>query len=415
MKTFKIFANLAFATLAVAGLVISLFTLYYYFFNKDITIGTNYITTVQTGEVINEEELTDEEIEEYNEAYFMELNYFSNDLENGIELQELKLNFASDFQLSDYFATGMQHIGDYEHTEQKFASKHNVDTYVWPDFNYYNGYDNIDWQSTMLLNRKSNLPISIDDEAYTITLDKIDFKKILIFEYNKTAYTWPSLFAEMFDAVKSNSASYGDWYIKFDLSKYFTVKKYNEETKKFENDDLSDQVFNYVLVKVHYEENGAVAASQSLFNIIDNNPTYGEDETIDSSYWQERIVYNLTEEQLNLRYSETFEGYFASLPLSTQALIEDNDRVTVNVIIDMNNTNIVGFDYSAFKDFEIDTITIKSSTSKTFYMLKNSLIDTNLKTILKTSLVSIDYAEDSTNNEFVEEQLTTGGSNWRGL
>lgn len=206
--------------------------------------------------------------------------------------------------------------------------------------------------------------------------------------------------------VSSCDAGYGDYYITVNLSDYFSIFEYNEDGK-FKADDVSDVIKNYAVMKVHYDENGAKNSSQSLFGSIQCNPSYDvEDKNIDTNYWQERMVYNLSAKDFSYRYSDVYNGYFASLSLDTKTMFEEMPRVKVNISLDLqsqylqdNKINIVGFDYNGLENFEIDTLTITGET-QTFYLLEKSLFDTNLQTLKYSNGITFDYGLNATNNEY---------------
>ena len=149
------------------------------------------------------------------------------------------------------------------------------------------------------------------------------------------------MFDAVFSAIKSNDKGYGDYYITLDLSQYFSVKEYDRDSGKFKDDDVTDIIKNYAVLKFHYDENGARNSTQSIFGSIECNSKYDtSDEQIDTTYWQERIVYNLTANDLDLRYSDFYEGSFASLRLSTKEMFSSMGRAKVNITRDLTNTNI---------------------------------------------------------------------------
>ena len=97
--------------------------------------------------------------------------------------------------------------------------------------------------------------------------------------------------------------------------------------------------------------------STSMFGIIDNNSKYDvSEDKIDTSYWQERMTYNLNvtsklrgEDIFTYRYSEVYEGYFVSLTMDAKKLFADIPRAKVNVTLDLasdyfkdKNMTIVG-------------------------------------------------------------------------
>ena len=164
---------------------------------------------------------------------------------------------------------------------------------------------------------------------------------------------------------------YGDYYITLDLSQYFSIREYDGTNGKFKADDVTDIIKNYAVLKFHYDENGARNSTQSIFGSIECNPKYDtSDEHIDTTYWQERMTYTLTDtsklngaELFSYRYSEIYGGYFLSLSMDGKKLFSDMPRAKVNIMLDLNSDyltakeiNIVGLDYNAFDGLEIDKI-----------------------------------------------------------
>lgn len=466
-NAFKVVGNCCLVFLAILGAVVSLALGYYHFFVKEITIGVNYIDN-QVGldivDIINSEDLTEEEKDEMQDRYFLEVNYYSNDNNNGIMLQELKINYFTDFNLlaSGYRSSGMQYLGDYQglpldtwdgNSEISFMKIGNNDryygtsdecvqianNYVDKSFNYYDFTNGINWNGitnnngsiATELKRTTEFIIKIDDRAFSIKLDKYFDKDVgdvrNIFgigwkvgeKYNRYYYTFGSLFQSCMQAVRTNSAGYGDYYITVDLSSLFSIKEYDLENKKFKEDNVTDIIKSYAVLKFHYDENGARNSSQSMFGIIDNNSKYDiEEETVDTTYWQERMTYNLDEKAkyngkdiFVYRYSEVYGGYFVSLNLDVKQIFQEMPRAKVNIIFDLNsdylkekNINIVGLDYNAFADFEIDTINFKGE-SQTIYLLDSALYNSNLKTLKYSAGISFVMAENSINSEYEEVQL----------
>lgn len=463
----KVIGNCCLAFLAIIGAMIALLFCYYHYFIKDTTMGINYIDN-QVGlditEIVNSGELTEEEIDELNDRYFLEVNYYSNDKNNGIMLQELKINYFTDFNLlsSGYRSSGMQYIGDYQglpldtwdgNSELKFqvfgdknryygTSEESVkiaNDYVDKSFNYYDFTNGINWNGitnnngsiATELKRTTEFIIKIDDRAFSIKLDKYFDKDIgdvrNIFgigwkvgeKYNRYYYTFGSLFQSCMQAVRTNSAGYGDYYITVDLSSLFSIKEYDLETKKFKEDNVTDIIKNYAVLKFHYHENGARNSSQSMFGIIDNNSKYDiEEDIVDTTYWQERMTYNLSEmskfngkEIFDYRYSEVYDGYFVSLNMDIKQLFIDMPRAKVNITFNLNSNylldkdiNIVGLDYNAFKDFEIDTLTFIGNTEQIF-ILDNALYNSKLQTLKYTNGISFVIATDAINSNYEEVLL----------
>ena len=194
-------------------------------------------------------------------------------------------------------------------------------------------------------------------------------------------------------AIESNSAGYGDYYITLDLSEFFSIREFDPSTGKYFKDNVTDVIKNYAVLKFHYDENGASRSSQSMFGKIANNSVVGE---YNVDYWQERMVYTLSEKDLTYRYSETFGGYFVSFNLETKNFFEEMPRTKLLLNFDFSSLwieeqdyDVIGFDYNAFEGFEIDTLTIKSAP-KTLYVLDDAFKDCSITTLKHSSGIVFD-------------------------
>ncbi len=460
MKVLKTIANCCVVFLCVISVCVIIGFIYYHYFVKDTTIGVNNIDNqvgLDVQDIIKSDDLTEEEKDELKDRYFLEVNYYSNDKGNGIQLQELKMNYFTTVNLTstDYRSTGMQYLGDYKglpldvwdgNTSVKFINPFGnndryygtddnamkiVNSYVDKAFNYYDYTNGINWNGVTNengsiateLKRTTEFIIKIDDRAFAISLDKYfdrdvgDLRNFFGIGwkvgdiYNRYYYTYGSLFQSCMQAVKTNSAGYGDYYITVDLSSLFSIKEYDYDTKKFKTDDVTDIIKTYSVLKFHYDENGARNSTQSMFGIIDNNSKYDvSEDKIDTSYWQERITYNLDttsklrgEDIFAYRYSEVYDGYFVSLTMDAKKLFTEIPRAKVNVTLELDaphlKFNIVGLDYNAFEDLEIDTLTVKGGT-QTFYLLEKSLFGTNLQTLKTSSGITLDGIQNAIDSEY---------------
>lgn len=342
MTVLKGIANFCLVLITVAAVLISIAFVYYHFFVDDTTTGVNNIDN-QVGldiqEILKSDELTEEEKDELQDRYFLEVNYYSNDKNNGIQLQELKMNYFTSYKLtsSDYRSTGMQYLGDYkglpldtwdgnsEVSVVKIGSNDRyygtdetsvniANNYVDKSFNYYDYTQGVSWNGVTdengsiatELKRTTEFIVKIDNRAFAITLNKYFDKDVgdvrNIFgigwkvgeKYNRYYYTYGSLFQSCMQAVKTNSAGYGDYYITVDLSSLFSIKEFDTETGKYKADNVTDIIKTYSVLKFHYDENGARSSQQSIFGIIDNNSKYDlTQDKVDTTYWQERMTYNL--------------------------------------------------------------------------------------------------------------------------
>ena len=427
MKTLKIIGNCSFVFLAVIGLLVSIAFGYYHFFVHDITVGSNYIDNQIALDIVKSDDLTEEQKNEFEDRYFLEANFYSNAKNNGIALQELRLNYFTDYSLlsTAYRSTGMQYLGDLKQEDLTLVetTKEEADQNEPKGFSYYDTTNGISWDGNKIrtqMNRESCFTIKIDNRPFQIQLDKTfewtTYKRqwYTLWIWNKPTkhvimYNYLNVFADCMQAIRSNSAGYGDYYITVDLSEYFTIRELDEHGK-YKQDDVTDIIKNYSVLKFHYDENGARNSTQSIFKCIDCNPSYDvEDKNIDTTYWQERMVYNLTDKDFVYRYSEVYDGYFVSLSVDMKTRFANMPRAKVNVNIQavFNDKKIVGIDYNGFENFEIDTLTI-TGENQTFYVLDKGLYNTKIQTLKRSSGITLDFAQNAINNEYAEVILWNG-------
>ena len=309
MKLLKTIGNCCLVFLVVIAICVTIAYVYYHYFVHDTTIGVNNINDQLGLDVVSSEDLTEEQINEYEERWFMEANYYSNDKNNGVQLQELKYNYFTGYDLlsTQYRSTGMQFLGDFETYMHEVADVEEGNERVLNVFYYYDYTNGINWSGykgqygsvATILNRNQQFIIKIDNRPFAIQLDgqyEIKHKWIGITWWSEIImFDYGDVFDAVLSAIKSNDKLYGDYYITLDLSQYFTIREYDSASKKFKADDVTDIIKNYAVLKFHYDENGAINSSQSLFNSIACNPKYDvSDEKVDTNYWQERVTYDMT-------------------------------------------------------------------------------------------------------------------------
>lgn len=422
MRISKKLLDMCFIILTAISLLVSITYGYYAIFVHETTTGHNYIDNQTPVDLIERaEDLTEEEIDYYENRYLFNVNYYSNDNKNGLQVQEMQLNYFTDqtLGLDTARSTGMQYIGDFKNYTVSESEVGSAGQYVVPDFTYYDTTNMVSWSGGRLatqLNRDNKLIIKIGDSPFQLQLTgkhSVTSGWWIFTKTKTTYYDYGTIFADVFNAVKENDYGYGDFYITLDLSYYFTVYEYNSDTGKWVEDNITDEIFTYAVCKIHYDANGMNTATQSLFGMIDGDSSHG---VVDATYWQERVVYNLSEKNISdnlfdIRYSNTYGGYFISLTLDTKSMFENMDREKINITLDLNSEylssndyNIIGIDYNGFENCKIDTITILGNNQK-FYILDNSLKNTSLKTLRVSSGIDIEMSSFAIDSEYVEVQL----------
>ena len=267
------------------GVSIFAIIIFIFAFNYGFKTRTYYIAN-QTPTDFEEvsDVLTDEERAYYENRVLFEANFYSNENENGVQLQELRLNYFTDPSLSTIATrgTGMQYKGDYKLKDNQVSSKEEASEFRPDDLYYYdttatNG-DVISWDGGKVatnLNRKTSLIVKIDDKPYLLKLTAKKEKKWLDFILLETYYyAYDDVFVDIMQAIKTNSKKAGDFYITLDLSFYFTVFDYDELSGKWNDKNIAKEVLTYSVLKFHYDENGAQTAADSIFGVIENDSEF---------------------------------------------------------------------------------------------------------------------------------------------
>lgn len=426
MKALKIIGKISFCLLCAISFIIGILNIHFVYFVESTTTGTNYIddqSPVDIEDIKEAGTLSEEEILRYENRKLFDLSYYSNEKDNGIELQEAKINFFTDTTLTTAScrSTGMQYIGDFETYTTEVTSEEEAQQGIREDFYYYDTTNMVSWSGGNLqttLNRNAKLIIKLDGEPYQIQLTG---------QYNYTSkerqwwtlwlweketkhtvfYDWGDVFADMMTAVKTNNQGYGSCYIVLDLSKYFTLYKF--DGNKFVENDVADEVFTYAVCKINFYENGATSSSQSLFGLIEGNANYGTATDTEIEFWQERVVYTLSTKFLNYRYSEVYGGHFATIRQDIFNKLVKMPRAKVSFKINLsdeflmdNNYKLIGFDYSAFEGVRVDTVSITGSGN--FYILDNAFAKTSIQQLQHSKAINLiisDNAFDSAYKEVV--------------
>ena len=425
MKIIKNIANFTLLILVIVSLFISGVYIYYHYCVKPnhLTFGTNYIGEQSPIDLYERaDELSPEKLIELENRVLFNVNLYSNDKGNGIELQELRLDYFTDSSLSmnSMRSTGMQFIGDItdvEYSTKLETNKDIIDSYTSDMFFYYDTTDSISWSGGKVatqLNRNKEIIVKIDNKPYLIQLDgSFTIEEVIenaIFWIDITRdvtylYTYPNLFQDVMKAVKTNSFEYGEYYIQLDLSEYFTnIMEYDPETNKFDKLPDVDIVNNYSYLKFGYYESGATSSAQSMFGSVGLDTKFGSSDT-DVEYFNCYPVYTITEEFLTYRYSDIYDAYFASINFDLKNKINSFPSHKVEIILNTNSSylvsrkiNVIGLDYNAFEGFDVDKLRIEGSGE--FLILDKAMFNTEVETFEYSRFLFLTISDTAFNNEY---------------
>ena len=413
--------------LCVVALALDALFIYFRYIDPSQTVTINNIgNQVAVDAITDADGLTEEEKQALEDRTLFTVNLYDNSNQNGIFLGEMQMNYFMSYNLttSDYRSSGVQYAINFPFAQEIDLFKNTYNSnydYVF-SVTEYDTTDGVSWNGKIedmsvatALERDKEYIIKIDNQPYSIVLNGTYIKTEPLWGFlwnveNTYNYGFQDLFLLLLQATQTNSKGVGTRYLQIDLSDFFTVKKYNTETDTFEPQLWTDIVRNYCVVKINYSKNGAINSSQSLFNIIANNPSFDVDNNeISTEYWDATITYNLTDSDLSYRYSDLYQGHFVSASQDLIVKFANMPSSKINIVIDLNsnfvksnNYNIVGLDYNAFQNLKINSLTLKSETPVTLNLLDYCLADTNIKTLNYSSTITLIKSDTAINNDCVE-------------
>lgn len=271
----------------------------------------------------------------------IELNYYANEDLSGVEMLEIKLNTLKNEKSSSVFSTGMQIVADSQ--EEKLTSYwKNISkggNGVGNAWNYYditfNGkvyYYNVDgvnfaYTASLPINEDSYFLITIGEDQFRmhprkkISDDKKTLEPYYVTEYSdkflwmSTAYNylvdWNYIASILLKSVQSLEPGY-DGSLTFKFGDIFDYYKYDEKNKSYEKIErtksgaLIEQVINnYYTIKVNTYYSGAIVATDSLFNMIENKSDYNKTNSTEmNDYSLDRQIISLTEKHFLCKFVE---------------------------------------------------------------------------------------------------------------
>lgn len=439
MQLIKKIGNISLVILCILSAFLSIFYLIYHYNFKSDTVSTYYIGNQTPTDLISiSDSLTEEEIAEYEKRVLINVNLYSNENENGLALSEMRLDYFTDTNMdtNSCRSTGIQALfdvpgfvealngGNYDELYSKYLLFGSDGLQFNFDINpyYYETYNGVSWGGSNLpenlqnpLDRNKSFIVKINDTPYLFKLDgtykRSETEGWWIFKSTKEKtynYTYFDLMIELLTSVKYNSLGDSDFYLAIDISKYFTnIKEYNYETQQFDKEPSADISNKYCMMKFHYSKNGAINSSDSMFGLIKGSASYGKTSDSSTEYWKAFMRYNYTVLNLNKRFSEQFDGYIFSIPFEEKSMYLNISDYEINVVIDLNsaylknnNISFVGFDYNAFENVKINSLTILGEGNVKF--LDKAFYNTGLKTFSHSSGVTCELGSEVFNSDYTE-------------
>lgn len=332
------------------------------------------------------------------------VSYFENYNNLGKEVVEFKIRAYSDSNKQALYERGYQLIIDEENGNDLWY----YDTVYGTSFPSGHPYD----ETTQEGQAKEFYYIDIDDELVALKLDGYSttyktktngwkiFRTIatlgtnLIFEdtnYEKTEvethyYTMEELLLGMKDIVKGSSYGSGEYTMPLiDLGEFLHIYEVNNGTVADEPIGSGTLINSYFAVDIKYDRRGLSYAGQSMFGSVANDSNYnvtGID--FDVNYWTSHSIYNISQNDFEMRYSELNNGYYFSLSSDLINELKNYDNLDIYINFDLSvfdDISILGFDYYALNGIKVANLTITSDVNSNFVLMQGSLDGTNIEKI----------------------------------
>ena len=390
---------------------ISLYLVITYFAPQKITE-----ITVNAGALEN---VTDE-----NEKWIINVEYYSNHANNGVEMLEVKFNYyMSDEELKSdnpaVYSKGVQIVGDKENSIQFdsvcnysqvnfwgiIGKSYTYNTYFSKYATYcYDTQNGISFASVQKLDSNNMFQISIGEnntaENYLMKFlgksnIKTDIYKFDIIGGSYDVYEYCDInyfMYKMLGVCRSNDVGYGaDGKSTIDLGEIFAYKKmtngaYGGEwltNNSFMNDKLIQHFTNYFTIRIKTHENGATKASDSMFGMIEGKQEYEAlGGAISDNYFHGEQTLTLTENDFDFLYTG-YKKYLIVFKEETVEYIKTNAKnCRVNIVLNeaICNENGIYFDNSK------TAIVFKNEL---YYSIANKIGKVYLERILSNGSISM--------------------------
>ncbi len=364
--------------LACIAFLVSVYVIYYMATHKKPeTIGTNYLTTLSAKD---------------SDLNICTVNIYSNEKSSGQKLYEMQFNSFTDVEGKNVKGYGIQAVGDYSISNIKgkrfdipndysrYGRTHTISDNV---YTYQTDDDNLSSYSAPL---PAEMYVNIGEDFYKLNFNTFDFKVgstsvvyiNFLFDSFKTRQAKYNLY-DVFDYICRASMSAKEDYEEFsidcmDLSEFFTLMKLDKDSKQYKELPTTSSVYNYLKIRVNYSKNGALTASNSLFNQVANSSSWAYfDEFPIEDYWNGSVAMTLNERNMTYIYSEYYKKYYVSIDKSYVDYVKYLSGVELSIELQLDNLafDICGIDLSNF-DGLVDKMTITTAKNPSLIVLNSN-------------------------------------------
>lgn len=335
--------------------------------------------------------------------YAMELNIFSNDKKNGVEVNEFRVNYYIDTLIpttetakatvttnntdssgkvsstgiiadcfKDTYTQGIQFLGEPQfnvvQTEEGLLGRYNLQVYP-QNASFYNTTNGTSYTAINALDYLDKWIIDFgENQLGRVTQD-------IGFEFYRNGYLWVTYYLhkdvnlmmqDIFASAKS--LDYGKKVLVFDLSDYLTFEYFSTDDYKFHKPATTDQHL-FINILVNKSENGMVNSEQSMFKLVAGKSGWTYDGVVAEDYWTTHAEINLTEADFDVDSATNVMTLKSSAIKYYSAFDEEVLDITIN--IDLSKTAGTGFAKNTFGKLKVDKIIITADTATTFTYFDN--------------------------------------------
>lgn len=335
-------------------------------------------------------------------TYPIEINYFSNKNNNGLELFEIKFNYYTDtstffdettntYKYKDIYSTGVQF-----YNSNKFKCfDRRVKAFCWRRYSlsfgnvtYFNSFENKTFIATKELNYDDSFILDLDKQIAKLTQRGYDKNRRMPYKiencpgcnnthYENLGYNIDyniPLFTKHLMEKTMQGCENGINSLVMDLSDFFSIEMFDEQSGQFYKATNSTTEKVYITCKVSKSDDGFVSSKQSLFGFYKNDAEYGSNT---NNYWKSLTDYTITERDLiYTKYSDN--TYTARLSDKCIEYITKFSDMNIDLKIDLDsyylsNRNIEI--YALEKDFlgglNVSNISIVSQENRVIRLYEN--------------------------------------------
>ena len=324
--------------------------------------------------------------------YFVEVNYLSNETNNGVALFEVKFNYLMDENQTAFFSQGLQYTNkdEVDFTDDVKKTKEYYDKNFWGwetiKWNYisyqvhglgtqrYNYMSADDYattlESTNPIDNDSFFKIKIGDDIYGMkfkgqvaTMDKykeFDAGNWTTQSYKTfTDYNVDYFVAALFNSVQSLENGTTRACV-FEFGDLFDYYEYDQDLKQYKQDKveldkavlISRDIKSYYSILIHKDKVGATKASDSLFNCVDGTSNFNVSNANSQDYFYGRTtvhadieegasefsIVELTDTKVALKLNDSFNK--AYLPYA--------EKLELVVLINLDILTSQGLEFMGF-------------------------------------------------------------------